>query len=159
MKIIFVLTGSLRKSLLKAGFDEYIKRIGRYSAVEVLEIKESPMGKKAATRRKGLREEAQRMERRLGGSGVFTIALTEAPGARSFTSTGFARFIEERLPLGRDLAFIIGGSYGLDAGLLEKAAMTLSLSPMTLPHEMAALVLAEQVYRAFTILRGEPYSH
>jgi len=159
MKITFVLTGSMKKSLLKRGFDEYVKRIARYSAMEVLEIKESPMGKSAGARQKGLREEAGRIKRRLAGKGLFRIALTEAAGARAFTSSGFAEFIEERLPLGSDLAFIIGGSYGLDKGLVREADMRLTLSSMTLPHEMAALVLAEQVYRAFTILRGEPYSH
>ena len=159
MKIIFVLTGSMKKSLLKSGFDDYVKRLGRYTAVEVAEVKESPMGRRAGARRRGLAEEAERIEKRLAGRGVFRIALTESSGARAFTSEGFARFMEERLQIGRDLAFIIGGSYGLDEDLVKEADMTLSLSPMTLPHEMAALVLAEQVYRAFTILRGEPYSH
>jgi len=159
MKIIFVLTGSLKKSLLKEGFDEYIKRIRRYSAIEVLEIKESPMGKKAGARHKGLLEEAGRIKRRLSGLGTMKIALTEKKSGRAFTSSGLAAFIEKKRDKGQDLAFIIGGPYGLDAGLVQEADMRLSLSPMTLPHEMAALLLAEQVYRAFTILRGEPYSH
>ncbi len=159
MKITFILTGSLKKSLLKEGFYEYIKRLKRYCGVEVIEIKDSPMGRKADGRCKGLREEARRINKRLDAKGAFRIALTEARGAQAFTSGGFAGFMEERLALGRDLVFIIGGAYGLDKSIVKDADMRLSLSPMTLPHEMAALVLAEQVYRAFTISRGEPYSH
>ncbi len=159
MKITFVLTGSMKRSPLGGGFDEYVRRIGRYFSVEVLEIKDSPMGRKASSRRAGLQKEAARIERRLKGRPGFLVALVEAPGARSFSSGAFARFMGERSESGQDLAFIIGGPYGLEEGVVKKADMALSLSPMTLPHEMAALVLAEQVYRAFTIRKGEPYSH
>jgi len=158
MKIIFVLTGSLKKSYLKEGFDEYLKRLGRYNPVEVVEIKDSRCSKKAS-HEAGLRQEAQRIEKRLGCSNAMRVALTELKEAKTFTSRAFADFIDKRLTEGRDIAFIVGGPYGLDRGLIKNAELALSLSPMTFPHEMAALALVEQVYRAFTILRGEPYSH
>jgi len=158
MKIIFVLTGSMKKSSLKEGFEEYIKRVGRYNTVEVMEIKDS-LFKKKAPHEAGLKKEAERIEKRLAGGGAMRVALTELKAGRSFTSKAFASFMDKRLAEGRDIAFIIGGPYGLDRDLINKSDMALSLSPMTFPHEMAALALAEQVYRAFTILRGEPYSH
>ncbi len=158
MKITFVLTGTLKKSYLRDGFTGYLKRLVHYCGVEVVEIKDSTFRKKAS-HEKGLKEEAERIEKRLAGSSAMRVALTERREGRSFTSTAFADFIEKRLAEGRDLTFIIGGPYGLDRELIKKSDMALSLSAMTLPHEMAALVLAEQVYRAFTILRGEPYSH
>ena len=159
MKICMVLTGSLRRSLLREGFEDYARRIRRYASLDVLEIRGSPMGRKAPRRASGLRDEAGRIRRRLMGGRYYTVALSNERAARAMDSEGLARFLRERLASSLDLAFLIGGPYGLDGGLLEEADMTLSLSPMTLPHEMAALVLAEQVYRAFTILRGEPYSH
>lgn len=158
MKITFVLTGTLKRSYLRNGFGEYVKRIGRYNAVEVVEIKDSEFGKKSS-REAGQKKEAERIEKSLRGSSAMRVALTEKKEARTFTSRTFAEFINGRLTEGRDIAFIIGGPYGLDRDLIRKSDMALSLSAMTLPHEMAALVLAEQVYRAFTILRGEPYSH
>jgi len=158
MKIIFIITGSMKKSRLREGFDEYVKRIGRYNAVEVAEIKDSVF-KKNSSHERGLKKEAERIEKRLAGSGAMRVALTELKEGQSFTSRAFSAFMDKRLIEGRSIAFIIGGSYGLDRELMKNADMALSLSPLTFPHEMAALVLAEQVYRAFTILRGEPYSH
>jgi len=158
MKITFVLIGSLKKSYLREGFEEYVKRLGRYCTVEVAEIKDSLFRKKADPEA-GLKKEAGRIEKRLAGGGALRVALTEQREARTFTSRAFASFMDDRLTEGRNLAFIIGGPYGLERDLIKKCDMALSLSPMTFPHEMAALALAVQVYRAFTILRGEPYSH
>jgi len=158
MKIILVLTGSLKKSYLRDGFEEYVRRLGRYNPVEVLEIKDSSF-RKNSSHEQGLRKEAERINKRLAGSGALRVALTERKEGRTFTSKAFAGFIDKSLSEGQNLAFIIGGPYGLDRDLIKNTHMALSLSPMTLPHEMAALALAEQLYRAFTILRGEPYSH
>ena len=69
----------------------------------------------------------------------------------------FATWLSERALEARDVSFLVGGAFGLGSGVLKKASHHLSLSPMTLPHEMARLLLFEQLYRAGTILRGEPY--
>ncbi|MFQ5480050.1 MAG: 23S rRNA (pseudouridine(1915)-N(3))-methyltransferase RlmH [Thermodesulfobacteriota bacterium] len=158
MKISFVMVGSLKKSYLREGFAEYVKRLGHYCAVEVVEIKDSLFRKKGSHER-GLAEEAVRIEKRLAGSGAMRVVLTEKKEGKTFTSRTFSAFIDKSQTEGRDIAFIIGGPYGLQGDLIRKSEMALSLSAMTLPHELAALTLAEQVYRAFTILRGEPYSH
>lgn len=75
----------------------------------------------------------------------------------TMTSTTFAHFLQEARERARDLAFVIGGAYGLADTLRDRAQTRLSLAPWTLPHELARLVLAEQLYRAGTIVRGEPY--
>ena len=77
-------------------------------------------------------------------------------GGTSLSSEAFSRFLEERRQAGRDLCFVVGGPYGLD---LERADMRLSLGPMTLPHQLARVVLLEQLFRAHKILANEPYHH
>jgi 23S rRNA (pseudouridine1915-N3)-methyltransferase len=79
------------------------------------------------------------------------------PGGRKMDSHGFAEIFREAEMTGRDLVFLIGGHDGLPDGWRPQADMLLSLSPMTFPHELARAMLAEQIYRAFAILRGHPY--
>lgn len=79
-----------------------------------------------------------------------------ADGGQTYDSPGFSRFLEERRQSGRDLAFVIGGAFGLELGTVEHR---LSLGSMTLPHQLARVVLLEQLYRAHKILAGEPYHH
>ena len=79
------------------------------------------------------------------------------PGGRSFDSEAFAAWLQKERESGTDTTFVIGGAFGLSDGILSRATMKLSLAPWTLPHELARLVLAEQLYRAGSIVRGEPY--
>jgi 23S rRNA (pseudouridine1915-N3)-methyltransferase len=79
------------------------------------------------------------------------------PGGRTLDSTAFSRIFEKAEMLGRDLVFLVGGADGLPSAWRTRAGMLLSLSPMTFPHELARAMLAEQIYRAFAILRGHPY--
>jgi 23S rRNA (pseudouridine1915-N3)-methyltransferase len=104
-----------------------------------------------------LKREANRIIAKVG-KGDFVVALNDR--GRSYTSKGFAEQIE-RLLTGekKRVCFIIGGAYGFHPSIIERADLTLSISPMTLPHEIARLVMVEQIYRAFTILKREPYSH
>ena len=74
------------------------------------------------------------------------------------SSERFAEWLQQRRENAQDVSFVIGGAFGLDDALKQEAGMLLSLAPWTLPHEMARLVLAEQLYRAGTIIRGEPYN-
>ena len=78
-------------------------------------------------------------------------------GGKSFTSEEFAKWLQRERENDRDAAFVIGGAYGLSDELIAQSSMKLSLAPWTLPHELARLVLAEQLYRAGSIIRGEPY--
>ncbi len=85
---------------------------------------------------------------------AFVVAL--ADDGREFDSVAFSRWLEERRQSGRDLCFVVGGPYGLD---LDSCDLKLSLGRMTLPHQLARVVLLEQLYRAHKILAGEPYHH
>jgi 23S rRNA (pseudouridine1915-N3)-methyltransferase len=95
----------------------------------------------------------ERVERRLPGDAF--VSLLAADGAQ-MDSRGFARFIEERRMSRRDLCFVIGGAFGLE---LDRADHRLSLGTLTLPHQLARVVLLEQLYRAHKIIAGEPYHH
>ena len=95
-----------------------------------------------------------------GTAALHTAIAALEVGGRAFDSAGLARWVgEQELAATGTLAFLIGGAYGLPASVSQRAHVRLSLSGLTLPHRLARLVLAEQIYRAFTILRNEPYSH
>ncbi|HTK33322.1 MAG TPA: 23S rRNA (pseudouridine(1915)-N(3))-methyltransferase RlmH [Candidatus Paceibacterota bacterium] len=92
------------------------------------------------------------------GAGSYTIALDEI--GKEYTSVAFAEVIQARMNESvRTLFIVIGGSYGLNDAVRSKARLTLALSKMTFPHQLVRLILAEQLYRAFTIIRGEKYHH
>lgn len=133
---------------------EYEARAKRYFALEVAEVKEEPFRRPGdATRVRD--EEGKRLLARVP-TGVEIVALHET--GKQWSSQRLAAWLDELGVRGSPgAAFVIGGAYGLSDELLTRARHQLSLSAMTLPHELARLVLAEQLYRAGTILRGEPY--
>jgi 23S rRNA (pseudouridine1915-N3)-methyltransferase len=98
------------------------------------------------------REEGSRLLAQARGT---IVALHE--GGRSMSSTAFAEWMQARRELAEDVSFLVGGALGLSPDVLSRASLKLALAPWTLPHDLARLVLAEQVYRAGTLLRGEPY--
>ncbi|HBR16603.1 MAG: hypothetical protein A3G39_06655 [Deltaproteobacteria bacterium RIFCSPLOWO2_12_FULL_43_16] len=156
MKIVLIAVGRIKKDYIKTGAAEYVKRIKRYSPVEIVETKEEAAVAAIPTL-KILDKEAKRILENIK-EGDFIIALGDK--SKQYTSAGFAEFINKLSATGkRRICLIVGGAYGLHPSILEGADLILSLSQMTLPHELARLVLLEQVYRAFTILRNEPYSH
>ncbi len=146
MRITVVAVGKVRERGIREAIDDYLGRLGRYVRVEELELKDAPAA-----------ELAPRFERAIPAR-TAVVAL-EVDG-RCMSSAGLARFIEEAELEGTfGLTFLLGGSYGLPPPVRALAQTELSLSPMTLPHRLARLLLAEQLYRAYTIMRGEPYSH
>ncbi|HET9949226.1 MAG TPA: 23S rRNA (pseudouridine(1915)-N(3))-methyltransferase RlmH [Longimicrobiales bacterium] len=156
MRVAVVAVGRVR-GVLEPAVRDYEERAGRYWKLDVIEVAAgAPGGAKggdAAARVR--RAEADRI---LGAlpDGLEVVALTRT--GRPTSSRELAAYLEE---LGTrahpGAAFVIGGAFGLDASVLERARRALSLSALTLPHEMARLVLAEQLYRAGTLVRGEPY--
>lgn len=153
MKVLLVAVGSVR-SVLAAGVSEYEERAGRYWKLEVVEVDAGASGRNPSPERV-MEAEADRLLGRIP-SDHDVVALTRL--GRPMDSRALARYLEERaLRSCPGVAFVLGGTYGLDEGVLTRASKRLSLSGMTLPHEMARLVLVEQIYRAGTILRGEPY--
>lgn len=156
MKIAIISVGKIKKDCIKTGAAEYVKRIKRYSPIELIEAKEETTFQSMPTL-KALGNEAKNILKNIK-EGDFVIALADK--GNQYTSKGFADFLNTLSSKGkRRLVFIVGGAYGLHPSIIEGADAALSLSQMTFPHELARLVLLEQIYRAFTILRNEPYSH
>ncbi len=124
---------------------EYEKRLTRYAAVEWIELKESSPQQEA----KEILAKADNAKER----GV--IVLLEI-GGKQLSSEQFSDWLR-KTTMQSDITFIIGGAYGVTEDVRKRAAMRLSFGSMTLPHQLARLVLAEQLYRAFTIIKGEPY--
>lgn len=149
LKLRLISVGKDRSGLFAPGVEEYAGRLRHVAKVELLEL---PGSKASGERAKA--EEAKAILAALGPRDAL-VALDET--GQGLSSVALARWLEQRLAEGRDLAFAIGGDEGLDASVRAKAALVLSLSAMTLPHRLARLVLAEQLYRAFTIIRREPY--
>ena len=132
--------GKLRDRSFAALCEDYVARARRHLAVDVVEV-----------------EDDAALARKWPAQGE-TIALDV--GGESWTTERFARHLDDRMLHGaRALTFAIGGADGLPAPLVARATLRLSLSALTLPHRMARLVLLEQIYRALSIIRGEPYHH
>ena len=152
MRLIVAAVGKPRDRHLAAAIQEYETRAARYWPLAVIEVREaSAKGTSAAETR---RREGERLVERLP-EGALVLACDER-GDR-LTSPEFATLLIGARDAARDVAFVVGGAYGLDDVVRRAAARALQLAPWTLPHELARLVLAEQMYRAGTIARGEPY--
>ena len=151
MLLVVAVVGKPRHPGLADAIAEYERRAARYWPLAVHEVKEE-RGRSlppALVRER----EGERLAARLEKTAIVTCDLD----GESMTSEKFAAWLRASRDGGRSLGFAIGGAHGLAPGLRERAAHRLSLAPWTLPHEMARLVLAEQLYRAGTIVRGEPY--
>lgn len=153
MKVVIASVGRPGKLLLPS-IQEFETRAGRYWKLESVEVR----GERAAENRPvtAVRQQEGERLRAAVPPGAELVALTRTGDA--WGSEQLARYLGELALRGSPgAAFLIGGAFGLDRTLLRDATRRLSLSPMTLPHELARLVLAEQLYRAGTIVRGEPY--
>ena len=152
MRVIVAAVGRPRDGAIAAAIREYEGRAARYWPLDVVEVREERAGAGVSVEQVKEREGA-RLQERLGAAAVVACD----PGGATMSSEAFAAWLQRQRERARDLAFVIGGAYGLSDRLRDAAATRLSLSSMTLPHELARLVLAEQLYRAGTIVRGEPY--
>ena len=152
MKLIVAAVGKPRNAALAAAIEHYEGRAAKYWPLEVREVREEP-ARGGAPSSLVQTKEAERLAARVEGA---TVVACDERGV-SMTSSKFAAFLQDARERARDLAFVIGGAYGLAESLRDRAQTKLALAPWTLPHELARLVLAEQLYRAGTISRGEPY--
>jgi 23S rRNA (pseudouridine1915-N3)-methyltransferase len=153
VKFRVVVVGKPRAQMLAAAIQEYETRAARYWPLEIREVREEPARGASADI---VREREGERLLAAAGAGALIIACEDEGDAR--TSPELASWMSaERERATRDVAFVIGGAYGLSPALRARAAQRLSLSRFTLSHELARLVLAEQLYRAGTIVRGEPY--
>jgi len=153
MKLVILAVGAARDRNVAAAIRDYEMRAGRYFRLETLEVPPASGG--ADQPRLSRAREAEDITRRLP-KGLDTWALTRQGTA--MTSRELADVMDDMATYGHAGAvFIVGGAFGLDEAFVGRCKRTISLSRMTLPHDLARLVLAEQLYRAGTILRGEPY--
>jgi 23S rRNA (pseudouridine1915-N3)-methyltransferase len=151
VKIRIVAVGRDRSGLYAPAVEEYAKRIARYARFELVEV---PEARKHAGTPRAKDEEGAALLARIGER-ERVVALDER--GEEETSVAFARRVGRWLERGQDVALVLGGSDGLADAVKVRAAETIALSRLTLAHRLARLVLAEQLYRAFTILRREPY--
>lgn len=154
MKLSIIAVGRLKMSFTQDGCDEYLTRLRRHFPFKVVEVKE-PNRRSGGTVAKWRSQEAEALTAALPKPGL-VVALDE--GGQTWDSAGFARWLGERRDDGvPEIAFLIGGPDGLDPTIRKRADKIWSLGRVTLPHELARLVLAEQLYRAGMILAGAPY--
>ena len=137
MKLLLYYIGKARDAHANAMAEEYIKRSTRFAKCEMREI------------------HPQRFDLWTRHASAAKILLD--PTGRALDSAGFIALVEKTEREARDMVFVIGGAEGLPAEWKPRADLLLGLSPMTMPHELARVVLAEQIYRALTALRGHPY--
>lgn len=138
---------------LRPAFDHYVRSLRPWLALDVREVREVSLKGRAPA--EVLRDEGRRLLA-AWPSAATTVALTV--DGQAYDSAGFAAALERWLERGR-LSFVVGGSLGLADEVAARADARLSLSPLTLPHQLARVVLAEQLFRALSIVRGHPYHH
>jgi 23S rRNA (pseudouridine1915-N3)-methyltransferase len=137
MKIRIIAVGKLKKGYVAQGVNDFKERIAHYTSLEIIEVEQENMPKYLSEK-------------------VFNIALDR--NGKQFNSEDFAKFIEDKMVyFNKDLVFFIGGADGFSGDFIKSCDFSLSFSKMTFPHEIARLFLLEQIYRAFTIIKGEQY--
>jgi len=156
LRLSLIWLDKTRDTWLRAGIEYYIEKIEHYIRVQVLQLR----GVRSVRKMKPhevMNREAEYIIRALP-KGAFTVAMDVR--GRMLDSPGLASMLTELETRGvEDMAMLIGGAFGLAPEVLDRANMRLSLSPMTFTHDIARLILVEQIYRACTINAGEPYHH
>jgi len=156
MKLSIVCMGRTRERFVQEGIAKYLRYLKPYANAEIRELREEKIRdlRDAPAIRK---KEAEKIFKAVP-SGAYVVALDER--GEEFTSHEFAGFLNGTVESGiRELVFLLGGAMGLDETVTAKANKTVALSRWTLTHEMARLVLLEQLYRAFTIIKGKTYHY
>ena len=152
MRLRIAAVGRLKEDHWRGAAEEYLKRLRPYATVEVAEIPDRDISHDAS---KAMAAEGTDLLRAIPESSY--VVVLDLTGAQT-TSEGLSARLADLMVGGRsDVTFVIGGSAGLAPAVLQRADEKLSLSRMTLPHQLARVVLLEQLYRAFRIMRNEPY--
>jgi 23S rRNA (pseudouridine1915-N3)-methyltransferase len=155
MKIRLLVVGKTKEKEIQSGIDEYLKRLTRYANFQMEVIPDVKVSKKmSAGEVKSLegKEIIKRLEKDI-------LILLDEKG-KEFTSVGFSKWIEnQQLNSTKQLTFLIGGAYGFSEAVYQRSSSKIALSKMTFTHQMIRLIFIEQLYRAFTIIKGEKYHH
>ncbi len=156
MKVKFLVVGKTAEKNLKEMIDRYIKRSNFYINLEYVELSDIKKSKKMSVELLKKQEGDLILSNISNGDEV--ILLDEI--GKEFTSKGFSDFIQNKmLYSNRNITFVVGGAYGFTEKVYQRADSKLALSQMTFSHQMIRLLFVEQLYRAMTIIKGEPYHH
>lgn len=157
VNITIVTVGKLKEKYLKMGIEEYVKRLGAYAKIELIEVADEKAPEQLSDADMDIvkKKEADRILAKVS-SDAHVIAL--AIEGKQKTSEQLAENLQSLMTYGKSkITFVIGGSLGLHADVYKRADELLSFSKMTFPHQLMKLILLEQVYRGFRIMRNEPY--
>jgi len=156
VKLRLLCVGRLSENYLREGCTLYLERVRRYLPLAIEELKEQKAAG-PADRRRAIAREGEQLLGRIP-DGAYVIALDEQ--GQAMTSADLAKLLERHMIAGTgEWLLVIGGAHGLSDSVRRRADLVLSLSAMTLPHQIARLLLLEQLYRGCTIIRREPYHH
>jgi len=156
MRLTILCMGKTKEGFIREGIEKYLRYLRPYAEVSIRELKEEKIQdlKDAPSIRK---KEAERIFKAVP-AGAYLVSLDER--GEEFTSHGFAEFLNNTLETGvREMVFVIGGAMGLDEEVVARSNRTAALSRWTFTHDMARIVLLEQLYRAFTIIKGKTYHY
>ncbi|MFP7733980.1 23S rRNA (pseudouridine(1915)-N(3))-methyltransferase RlmH [Priestia aryabhattai] len=157
MNISIITIGKLKEKYLKQGIEEYLKRLSSYAKVEIIELadEKAPENLSESEMEQVKQKEGERILAKISDD-TYVIAL--AINGKQKSSEELAKEIDLLATYGKSkVAFVIGGSLGLSNEVMKRSNAALSFSKMTFPHQLMRLVLVEQIYRAFRIIRNEPY--
>ena len=156
MKISLAVVGKISGGYLKQGIDDYTNRLSHYLPFNIQYIAEAKSTKNL-TEAQQKKQESKNILAAIDKSDY--VVLLDEHG-KEFTSMDFSRYIDKKMTtVSKRLVFVVGGPYGFDEDVYARANEKISLSKMTFSHEMIRLIFTEQLYRAMTILNGEPYHH
>ena len=155
MKTILILVGKTTDKHFQAGINDYVERIGHYMPFELFTIPELK-NTKSLSEEQQKQAEGELILKQLQPSD--TLVLLDEHG-KELRSIELAKWLEQKQQTARRLVFVIGGPYGFSEAVYSRANEKLSLSKLTFSHQMVRLVFTEQIYRACTIIKGEPYHH
>ncbi len=156
MKTALLQMGKTTEGYVSEGLEIYSSRIRKYTGFEIITIADIKNTRNMPSGEQKIKEGRKIVEAL--GKNDYIILLDER--GKELDTSEFARWIEKKLAdSGKRLVFIIGGAWGFSEELYSRADFSLSLSKMTFPHQMVRLLFAEQLYRAFTIIKGDPYHH
>lgn len=156
MHLQIIAVGQMKKVFFRSAQDEYRKRLSRYTRVTITEVADDPVPRGNKERSLVKDREGERLLRK--APTCLRVAID--PRGKELSSKGLASWLGQEMNSGRsEIAFFLGGTLGLSHSVLESVDLSLSLSRLTFPHQLARVILLEQLYRAFRILRREPYHY
>jgi 23S rRNA (pseudouridine1915-N3)-methyltransferase len=155
VKITLLVIGKTTFDFVKQGVNEYAERIGRYAPFSIFVI-EGLKKSQSLSDEQVKQKEGELILKQIKPTD--TLILLDEKGKR-FTSVGFSTHVAAWMQSGKDVVLVIGGAYGFSETVYQRVQHKISLSDMTFSHQLIRVIFLEQLYRAFTILRGEPYHH